>query len=169
MTGPADPTLDRLLRQEAWATAKMFEHLRSLPEATLGATAPSTDWDVATTLVHIVDANAAYTERMEGHPDPADFPKPATHADLDALERRALSDLVRIRALAADPTPDVVEAGEETWTYPRSLLLAQALYHSIEHRAQLYGILAANGVGGLTLDDMDHWSFADHEGEISKS
>lgn len=170
MTGPADPTLDRLLRQEAWVTAKMFEFLRSLPEATLKATAPSTDWDVATTLVHIVDANAAYSERMEGRPDPADFPKPATHADLDTLERRALADLARIRALAADPAPEVVEAGEEeTWRYPRSLLLAQALYHSIEHRAQLYGILAANGVEGQTLDDLDHWSFGDSEGEISKS
>lgn len=169
MTGPADPTLDRLFRQEAWATAKMFEHLRSLPEATLTATAPSTDWDVATTLAHIVGANEAYANRMEGHPDPEDPPNPATHADLDALERRALAAVATIRALAADPAPDVVEAGEETWRYPRSLVLAQALYHSIEHRAQLYGILAANGVGGVTLDDMDHWAFGDHEGDISKS
>lgn len=169
MTGPTDPTLDRLLRQEAWATTRMFEFLRSLPEETLRATAPSTDWDVATTLAHIVGANEAYADRMDGRPDPEDPPNPSTHADLVALERRASDVLARIRAFAADPDHDVVEAGEETWRYPRSLVIAQSLYHSIEHRAQMYGIFAANGIGGQTLDDLDHWNFGEHEGVISIS
>lgn len=166
-----DPTLDRLFRQEPWALAKVFARLRELPEETLSFTAPSTDWDVATFLAHIVSANRSYVARMEGRPDPAPPPAPDTHADLVELERIAIEAAVRLRELAAEGLDvEVVEQdGGKTFRYPRSLILAQAIYHSIEHRAQMFGVLTANGVGGLNLDDMDHWNFGEHEGDLSES
>ena len=53
MTASADPTLDRLFRQEVWVLRKLFAFLRSVPEDVLAMTAPNTGWDVSVLLTHI--------------------------------------------------------------------------------------------------------------------
>lgn len=165
-----DPTLDRLFRHEVFATKKTFEFLRSVPEATLTMTAPNTDWDVAVLLTHIVEASMSYGARIDGRPGP-DLRPPDTHADLAAMEPLAVDAAERLRELVAEGSDaEVVEVdGKTTYRYPRSVVLAQSVYHAIEHRAQLFGVLAANGVGGLTLDDMDHWSLGHGEGVLTES
>jgi uncharacterized damage-inducible protein DinB len=165
-----DPTLDRLFRHEVFATRKTFEHLRALPEATLAMTAPNTDWDIAVLLTHIVSASMSYAARVDGLPEPHLEP-PDTHADLAAMEPLAVAAAERLRDLVAEGSDaEVVERdGDKTWRYPRSVVLAQSVYHAIEHRAQLFGVLAANRVGGITLDDMDHWTLGHGEGVLSES
>lgn len=168
MARSVDPTLDRLFRHEVWVLRKMFAFLRAQPESVLAMTAPNTGWDVAVLLAHISSAAMSYVARIEGGPDPTTDP-PDTHADLDALEVRVVAAAERLRELAAegsDATVVEVEA-EGTSSYPRSLVLAQALYHAIEHRAQLFGVLTANGVTGTNLDDLDHWSFGVAEGDLT--
>ena len=164
----ADVTLDRLLRHEAWALRKMFAFLREQPESVLAMTAPNTAWDVAVLLAHICSASMRYVQRIEGGPDPSVDP-PDTHADLEVLEGRVLAAAERLRALAAEGSDaDVVESDEKgTYRYPRSVVLAQAIYHAIEHRAQLFGVLTANGITSTNLDDLDHWVFGDAEGVMT--
>ncbi|MFM8999782.1 MAG: DinB family protein [Actinomycetota bacterium] len=170
MAHVADPTLDRLFRHEVWALRKMFAFLRSQPESVLAMTAPNTGWDVGVLLAHISSAAMSYVARIEGGPDPS-ADAPDTHADLDALETRVVAAAERLRALAAEGSDaDVVEVEDAgTSRYPRSLILAQAIYHAIEHRAQLFGVLTANGVVGTNLDDLDHWSYGVDEGSFSSS
>ena len=40
-----------------------------------------------------------------------------------------------------------------------STILAQAIHHAAEHRAQIADILAANNLDVLNLDKIDLWSF----------
>ena len=168
MTAHGDPTLDRLFRQEVWVLRKLFAFLRSVPEDVLAMTAPNTGWDVSVLLTHIVSASVTYAARIDGRPD-ADLQPPDTHADLAAMEVEAIAAAERLRELAAEGSDaEVVEVdGERTWRYPRSLILAQSIYHAIEHRAQLFGVLTANGVTGMTLDDLDHWTYGGDEGVLS--
>ena len=42
----------------------------------------------------------------------------------------------------------------------RSIVLAQACYHSTEHRTQIACALEVNAIPGITLDDYDLWAFA---------
>ena len=165
----ADVTLDRLFRQDAWATARMIAHLRSLPEATLSMTAPSTGWDVAVILAHILSGAESYAARIAGRPERGDPTPPDTHADLEQIAERAEAAWAELRAFAAENSDvEVVESdGGRTYRYPRSVVLAQAVYHSIEHRAQLFGVLTANGVPGMTLDDLDVWSYSEPESTSS--
>ena len=166
----ADVTLDRIFRHEVWALRKVFAFLRTQPESVLAMTAPNTGWDVAVLLAHISSAAMSYVARIEGGQDPSADP-PDTHADLDVLEGRVVAAAERLRALAAEGTDAEVVEVEESGTsrYPRSLVLAQAIYHAIEHRAQLFGVLTANGVSGLNLDDLDHWSFGLEEGDLTST
>lgn len=160
-----DVTLDRLFRQDAWANEKTIAFLRSLPEATLAMHAHSTDWDVATILAHIVSAGESYAARIAGRTDRGEPAAPETHRDLAELGKRAAAAWEELRAFAAEGSDaEVVEVDNgRTFRYPRSVVLAQAVYHSIEHRAQLYGVLKANLVVGQTLDDIDVWSYSPAE------
>lgn len=165
-----DVTLDRLFRHEVWALQKLFAFLRTQPESVLAMTAPNTGWDVAVLLAHVASGAMSYVARIEGGPDPSADP-PDTHADLDALEGRLLAAAERLRSLAAEGSDAEVVEVEDSGTsrYPRSLVLAQAIYHAIEHRAQLFGVLTANGVTGLNLDDLDHWAFGVAEGDFTST
>jgi hypothetical protein len=47
----------------------------------------------------------------------------------------------------------------------RSTILAQAIHHATEHRAQIAGALATNGNAAIDLDAIDLWEYADSEGQ----
>ena len=46
----------------------------------------------------------------------------------------------------------------------RSTILGQAIHHATEHRAQIAGALATNGIDVIDLDALDVWAYADAEG-----
>jgi hypothetical protein len=52
----------------------------------------------------------------------------------------------------------------ENPTRARSTVLAQAIHHATEHRAQIAGALAAHGIDALDLDELDVWAYGDAEG-----
>jgi len=45
--------------------------------------------------------------------------------------------------------------------FPRWVLVNQSVHHATEHRAQIAGALAANGITSLDLDAIDVWSLHD--------
>lgn len=158
----ADPTLDRLLRHMAWANAALFARLAALPDEALALAAPRNEWTVAMILEHIVMAAGGYAERLEGAPRPERTVPPRMVAELAAL--CAAYD-ARIRAQAAVPD------GPAEYTYQgkvivraRSTILGQAIHHATEHRAQIAGALATNGIDAIDLDALDVWAYGESEG-----
>ena len=51
----------------------------------------------------------------------------------------------------------------ESWQNLRSTLLAQAVHHATEHRAQLIDALESKGFTPINLDDIDFWAFEKFE------
>ena len=159
-----DPTLDRLLRHMAWANAALIGRLAGLTDEALGLGSPRNEWTVAMILRHLVDAAERYAARLEGMPRPDATEPPATVAELTELAARCAAIDARIRAQAAvpdgpSPSPDPGKAGRA-----RSTVLGQAIHHATEHRAQIAGALATNGIDAIDLDALDVWAYGDAEG-----
>jgi uncharacterized damage-inducible protein DinB len=164
-TQAPDPTLDRLFRHMAWANARLIARLRELDDAALGLSAPGNEWTVAMIVEHIVGAAGGYAARLEGTPRPPRPDPPATVAELSAMADTLAHLDARLRAAAAAPDAilewDSSVGGQHR---ARSTILAQAIHHATEHRAQIAGALAANGRDAIDLDALDLWSYGSAEG-----
>ena len=51
----------------------------------------------------------------------------------------------------------------EPMSFPRWVLVNQSVHHATEHRAQIAGALAANGITSVDLDAIDVWSLSDED------
>jgi uncharacterized damage-inducible protein DinB len=163
-TETADPTLDRLLRHMAWANAALIAQLAELTDEALGLSSPRNEWTVAMILQHQVDAAERYAARLEGRPRPKETEPPTAVAELTELAARCATIDARLRAQAAvpdgpSPSPDPRNPGRA-----RSTILAQAVHHATEHRAQIAGALSAHGIDAIDLDAFDLWAYGDAEG-----
>ncbi|HEV8402515.1 MAG TPA: DinB family protein [Candidatus Limnocylindrales bacterium] len=163
MTTTSDPTLDRLLRHMAWANATMFGRLAAGSDADLALTAPLNEWPAGRILAHLVNAAGGYAARLEGLPRVEQAPAPMSVGELASLAARCAGYDARIRAQAALPEGPASydEPGADVWQ--RSTVAAQAIHHATEHRAQIAGALATNGVDLIDLDALDLWAFTEAE------
>jgi uncharacterized damage-inducible protein DinB len=158
-----DPTLDRLLRHMAWANAALFGQLAGLTDEALGLSSPRNEWTVAMILRHQVDAADRYAARLEGQPRPAETEPPTMVSELTEVAARYAAIDARIRAQAAVPDgPSPSPDGKEGQA--RSTILAQAIHHATEHRAQIAGALSTHGIDTIDLDALDLWAYGDAEG-----
>lgn len=156
----ADPTLDRLLRHMAWANAALFDRLAALPDEALALAAPRNEWSVAMIVAHMVDAADGYAGRLDGEVFAPTWTPPTTIAELAALADACASYDARLRAAGAIPEGTV----QGRTPRARSTILGQAIHHATEHRAQIAGALATNGIDAIDLDALDLWAYGDAEG-----
>ena len=70
----------------------------------------------------------------------------------------------RVRAQANAPDVPVAHLDPTRPVRARSTILAQAIHHATEHRAQIAGALSTNGNGAIDLDAIDMWEYGDAEG-----
>ena len=160
----SDPVSDRLFRHMAWANTQTFAVLARLPETVFALCEPGKDWSLGMIVQHLTAAATGYASRLDGTPYTAlPFAVVSTHAELAiAMQACATAD-ARLRVAAANPH-GVVELQRKPFTRARSTVLAQAIHHAIEHRAQIAGALVAHGITALNLDDLDVWALGDAEG-----
>jgi uncharacterized damage-inducible protein DinB len=159
-----DPTLDRLLRHMAWANSALFDLLGGMTDDDLGLASPRNEWSVAKILAHFVDSAGGYASRLEGVPRQARIQAPTGVSALAELKARCAEFDARLRAQAAlpdgpSPSPDPGKAPRA-----RSTVIGQAIHHATEHRAQIAGALATNGIDAIDLDALDVWAYGDAEG-----
>jgi uncharacterized damage-inducible protein DinB len=159
----ADPTLDRLIRHMAWANAALFARLATCSDEDLALAAPRNEWSVARILAHLVSAAGRYAARLEHLPRVDEAQPPTTVGELAALAALCAGYDVRLRAQAAVPDGPASFAEPDADVWPRSTVLAQAIHHATEHRAQIAGALATNGVDLIDLDAIDVWAFTEAE------
>jgi uncharacterized damage-inducible protein DinB len=148
----------------AWANAQLVARLLEQPAEALALTAPRNEWSAGRILAHLANAAGGYASRMAGVTRPPDVETPTSAAELAALGARLAEMDARLRAQATEPDvllPHPREPGREDL---RSTILAQAIHHATEHRAQIAGALATNGNNALDLDAIDLWEYADAEG-----
>jgi uncharacterized damage-inducible protein DinB len=107
-------------------------------------------------VLHLVEAATAYATRLEAVPY-TDLPVHAvtTHAELAIVVAACATVDARLYVAAAAPAGVVVRQDNRALTRARATVLAQAIHHATEHRAQIAGALVANGITTLSLDDLD--------------
>ena len=159
-----DVTLDRLLRHMAWANQNVLTTLATLTPDQLQLKAPGSDWSIARITHHLVDAQRWYVWRLaEDECDDSDIP--TSGDEVAALAKLLAVADARIREEAALPDgPTTYERDGKLITRARSTILAQAVHHATEHRAQIADALAAHGLQLIDLDALDLWSFGTAEG-----
>ena len=161
----ADPTLDRLLRHMAWANAQLVTRLLEQPVDALALTAPRNEWSAGRILAHLLNAAQGYATRLEGVPRPPNLEPPASTNELADLGARLAGTDASLRAQATEPDVMVSHPDPARGQDLRSTILAQAIHHATEHRAQMAGALATNGNDAIDLDAIDVWEYADAEGQ----
>ena len=113
-----------------------------------------------------MNAANGYAARLEGLPRQPQGETPTSVSELAALAERLAAADARLRAHAEQPEGMGAYAGDDA-RYPRSTVIAQAIHHATEHRAQIAGALATNGNNAIDLDAIDFWEFTDAEGAAS--
>ena len=113
---------------------------------------------------HLLNAAQGYTSRMEGVPRPPNVEPPASPAQLAELGASLADVDGRLRRQATEHDILVSHPDPARRQDLRSTILAQAIHHATEHRAQIAGALATNGNDGIDLDAIDLWEFAEASG-----
>jgi uncharacterized damage-inducible protein DinB len=157
-----------LLRYHTWANTRLIGFCGELADAELDATAPATYGTIRSTLAHLVGAEGAFLLLLAGEqPDPPLSPGDP-HPSFAVLLARAERSGAALQAAAARLAPDQVlrirRRGAEI-DFTAGALLAQALYHAGEHRAQVVAIL---GQRGIRPPDVSGWAFGgDRSGDYA--
>ena len=161
-------TLDRLLQHMAWANADLFERLTKLPDAALKHTSPGSEWSVGAIAHHLVTAAENYAQRLHGEPRAPEREMPTGSAGVSELRATLATADAKLRSAAQLPGEEVlswISFNGEPMSFPRWVLINQAVHHATEHRAQIAGSLAAHGITAIDLDAIDVWTLYD---EIAK-
>lgn len=148
------------LRHLSWADELLFTQLAGLPAGALDSTYAARELTVGHLARHIVGAAEWYRHCLTGV-EWTDLGLPETAGDLDEL-RLHLRDINAVLLAEASKDDEAVEFTDEDGprSAKRSIILAQACYHSTEHRTQIACALEVSGIGGITLDDYDLWAWA---------
>lgn len=155
-----DGTLPRLLDHMGWANGRVFTQLVELPESALSLSAWNPQWTVGTIANHIVLASGRLISRITGDAAPAESEPAVTTGQMRRLIDLAAERDRRLRGLVdeEDGPREFLRYGEPV-RFQASTILAQAVHHATEHRAQIADVLAINGLDVIDLDSLDLWSY----------
>lgn len=157
-------TLDRMLTHMAWANARLFATLATLPAETLAVQQPGSEWSVAAIAHHLATAAENYARRLHGEPRAEKRELPTTGAEIAQIAEVLAAADARLRDGARQPGDErltwVTMGGDEI-SAQRWVLIDQAVHHATEHRAQIAAALAAHGSAAVDLDQLDVWTYND--------
>lgn len=158
--------LHDLARHNTWATCQLIRFCERLDEAVITTMIPGTYGSILETFRHIIDAELLYLSRITDR-----WPElpwtPGDSASLETLYVRAGmlgAALEAIVACGGGTEGTFRNDAGEPFTAPASIFLAQVLYHSGEHRAQIGTIL---GTLGQEPPSVSVWEYAFATGRTS--
>jgi len=157
--------LTTLFQHNAWANLRLLDFCERLGDDQLGSAAVGGFGSIRDTLRHLVNAEVSYVERVNGRqparplgPDPF----PGFEVLRDAV--RWAGDELQLLAIAARHDTVVRQrAPRDIIEYRLAILIAQAITHSAEHRAQIAAIITQLG---LEPPDMSGWAYMEDTGEL---
>jgi len=146
----------------AWANADLFKRLGDLPDTALSHTAPGSEWSVGAIAHHLVTAAENYAQRLHGEPRAPEREIPTGSAEVKELRAALATADAKLRSAASLPGEEVlnwISFDGEPMSFPRWVLINQAVHHAAEQRAQIAGSLAAHGITAIDLDAIDVWTY----------
>lgn len=153
-------TGEQMLGHMRWANAQLLGMLAELPDEALQFTSNFDDWTVARIAHHLVGVSGRLHARAIESAMPADLAVPTTAAEFAVHAAACDESDSALIALAGEPDRECTfDLFGKTETAQRSVLLAQAVHHAQEHRVQIAGVLASNGMNVINLDKLSLWYF----------
>lgn len=163
---PADTSvLAALFAHNAWANLKLLDFCAGLSDEQLNAAAVGGFGSIRHTLLHIVNAEVSYVERVNGRL-PAE---PLLRDHFPSFEllkdsaRWAADELLALAVSARQGARVRQRSPRMLIEYPLASLIAQAIGHSTEHRAQIAAIITQLG---MEPPDMSGWAYMEETGEL---
>jgi uncharacterized damage-inducible protein DinB len=157
--------LTTLFAHNAWANLKLLDFCEQLSDAQLDTAAIGGFGSLRDTLLHIVDAEVSYVERVNGKLPakprvPDQFPPFAVLKD---VVHWAGDELLQLALSARKDTSVRQRPPRMLIQYRLASLMVQAVSHSTEHRTQISAIITQLG---LEPPDMSAWQYMDEIGEL---
>jgi uncharacterized damage-inducible protein DinB len=150
----------------SWANQRVYAALSGLPEEALDSYIVNPEWTARRLLQHIV-ASADWYVYCLGIATWHDIPEPKSIVDIEALSLRLKEFDEQI--LGANELDDELLTFKDEVGFAqvlRSTLLAEAVLHAAEHRAQLMDAIESRGFSAISLDSVDLWAFESYEQQI---
>lgn len=146
----------------AWADDAFLAALGRYPQEALAAPCLAGSFTVGGLVRHILGGAEWYQYCLAGAMW-SETPSPTTHAELAALRAR-LAEVNATLVRESDAPDRMMEFDDEDGprTALRSVLLTQAIVHSVEHRAHIVMGLEAAGFSDIDLDALSAWGFQAH-------
>lgn len=152
--------LAEMLRYNNWATLRLIEDCRPLPDSTLDTRVPGATGSIRELLVHIVGAQQTFALRTKGRQHEGELSRRSAWPGWDALFEAARisgEELVEIAAsVESDIDIDLPYVGK-TYVFPIGFFLVHAMEHGADHRAEVRMSLRSLGI---ETRDLDGWEFA---------
>lgn len=162
-------SMDRALRHMSWANQRVYAAVATLPDEALGAYIVNPEWVAGRILHHIVSGATWYVHCL-GIEHWQDIEPARDMAGIRHLAELLAGLDAQIASAADIPDAKLTFADEDgPRSALRSTLLAQAVHHATEHRAQLIDALEARGYSPIALDDIDLWAFEAYERKLTTS
>ena len=145
----------------SWANNYVFNQLATLSAEELKYTAPNDEWTAAEILEHITGNR--YADLLDGLGF-SPMKIPTNSEEVLALKDLSAGFDARLREAAKNVDGFVeYQRDGKSIRRARQTILAQAIHHATEHRAQIAAIFASRGLKVIDLDEIDLWAFANYE------
>ena len=151
-------SIEKALRHMAWSNQLVFQEVSKLPEEIYGLKAAEGEWPVGRILTHFIGAAEWYKYCSTGVKWEDDIPIKNHQILLSEVKRLAKLDEILINQASREDEICTFEDESSTNQVLLSVILAQAVNHTAEHKAQLSTILKMHGYH-LDLDDKDVWAY----------
>ncbi len=151
-------SLDKSLKQMAWADAKLFAVMQELPDEAWQTKVADGEWPVASNLFHLIASADWYAFELgqkihfTGEPDSIE--------EIRGLgdRWRETNEFLISEGVREDGPVAYIENGKE-FTVQRSTVLSQAVIHSVEHRIHIALALKRGGFDFPDLEDFSVWGY----------
>jgi uncharacterized damage-inducible protein DinB len=158
MIHPAEISLADLFRHNLWANLRLLDSCEALTNTQLDATVHGTFGSIHATLSHMASAEESYLARLTGErfADALREEDAAEIAELRTHLRRSGQGLIQAAQRVSTISRVRVAWGGSVWQVPPGVILAQAINHATEHRAQINMIITQQG---LEPPEIDGWAY----------
>ncbi len=151
-------SMEMSLKHLAWSNQKFFSLFENMPNEVFGLTAAEGEWSVGRILTHFAGSGEWYRYCLNGGKW-SDL-KPVTTGEIAMEYLSIMATLDAVLIENASLPDEMLEFEDEKGMVrvPRSLILAQAVMHSAEHKGQIAAIMKQHG-HLIDLDQLDVWSY----------
>ncbi len=151
--------LTYIFQHHLWANLSLLDACSKLNDEQLDATTNGVYGSIRATLLHMLSAEGRYVARLTGQPSA--FSEEHPFPGFAVLRQQASSTgealLEQIEQGVEHRTLHISHDGQ-TFEYPGSFMLLQAINHATDHRSQICTQLT---LLGITPPDLDGWSYYD--------